>query len=129
MDELLPHQNEIDPKYQFLMRAPVMDSDGRRALVKFGRQTKEHYLATEIEKGKVSGWRADFDESKGIWVETQAPSPQKAKPAKKKAAVKKNAVAKKTVAKKTVAKKAVAKKTVVKKKAAVKKAPAKPKTP
>ena len=114
LDELLPHQNEIDPKYQFLMRAPVMDSDGRRALVKFGRQTKEHYLATEIEKGKVSGWRADFDESKGIWVETQAPSPQKAKPAKKKAAVKKNAVAKKTV---------------VKKKAAVKKAPAKPKTP
>jgi hypothetical protein len=76
--------------------------------VKFGRQTKEHYLATEIEKGKASGWRADFDETKGVWVETLAPVPQKAKPAKKKAAVKKKATAKKKVA-------------------AKKKAPAKPK--
>jgi len=108
LDELLPHQNEIDPKYQFLMRAPVKDPDDRRALVKFGRQTKEHYLATEIEKGKASGWRADFDETKGVWVETLAPAPQKAKPAKKKAAVKKKATAKKKVA-------------------AKKKAPAKPK--
>jgi DNA topoisomerase-1 len=97
LDELLPHQNEIDPKYQFLMRAPVKDPQDRRALVKFGRQTKEHYLATEIEKGKASGWRADFDETKGVWVETLAPTPQKAKPAKKKAAVKKKAAAKKKV--------------------------------
>ena len=67
MDELIPHQNEIDPKYAFLMRAPVEDPDGRRSLVKFARKTKEHYVMTELEKGKPSGWRADY--VGGKWVE------------------------------------------------------------
>ncbi len=68
LDEILPHQNEIDPKYQFLMRAPVKDPEGRRSLVKFARKTKEHYLMTENDKGKPSGWRADF--VNGEWVES-----------------------------------------------------------
>jgi DNA topoisomerase-1 len=90
LDELLPHQNEIDPKYQFLMRAPQSDGDGRRALVKFGRQTKAHYVATEIEKGKASGWRADYDEATGQWIETEAkPVPKKKVVKKRKAAAKK----------------------------------------
>ncbi|MDA0978441.1 MAG: type I DNA topoisomerase [Proteobacteria bacterium] len=72
LDELLPHQNEIDPKYQFLMRAPVKDSEGRRSLVKFARKTKEHYVMTENEKGKPSGWRADF--VNGEWVESEKAS-------------------------------------------------------
>jgi DNA topoisomerase-1 len=69
IDELLPHQNEIDPKYQFLMKAPQEDPDGRRALVKFSRIEKQHYVASELEKGKASGWRADYDESSQTWVE------------------------------------------------------------
>ena len=90
LDELLPHQNEIDPKYQFLMRAPQSDADGRRALVKFGRQTKAHYVATEIEKGKASGWRADYAEATGQWIETEAkPVPKKKAAKKRKAAAKK----------------------------------------
>ncbi|MBT7371680.1 MAG: DNA topoisomerase I subunit omega, partial [Gammaproteobacteria bacterium] len=79
LDEILPHQNEIDPKYQFLMRAPVKDSAGRRALVKFARKTKEQYVMTENEKGKASGWRADY--VNGEWVETEKVSKQKAKAA------------------------------------------------
>ncbi|MGB1617506.1 MAG: hypothetical protein ACPG9T_13775, partial [Pseudomonadales bacterium] len=82
LDELVPHQNEIDPKYQFLMRAPLSDPEGRRALVKFGRQTKAHFVATEVEKGKASGWRADFDEATGLWVESETVKPAK-KPVKK----------------------------------------------
>ena len=82
LDELVPHQNEIDPKYQFLMRAPQSDPEGRRALVKFGRQTKAHFGATGIEKGKASGWRADFDEATGLWIESESSKPAK-KPAKK----------------------------------------------
>lgn len=76
LDELLPHQNEIDPKYQFLMRAPAKDTEGRRTLVKFARKTKEHYVMTENDKGKPSGWRADY--VNGEWVETEKAAKQKA---------------------------------------------------
>jgi DNA topoisomerase-1 len=72
IDELLPHQNEIDPKYQFLMKAPQADPNGRRVLVKFSRIEKQHYVASELEKGKASGWRADYDESSQTWVERVA---------------------------------------------------------
>jgi DNA topoisomerase-1 len=67
VDELIPHQNEIDPKYAFLMRAPTEDPDGRRSMVRFGRKTKEHYVTTENDEGKPTGWRADFADGK--WVE------------------------------------------------------------
>jgi DNA topoisomerase I len=67
VDELVPHQNEIDSKYQFIMRAPQKDPDGRRSLVKFARKTKEHYVMTELTKGKPSGWRADYVDGK--WIE------------------------------------------------------------
>ena len=90
VDELIPHQNEIDPKYDFLMRAPVQDPSGRRALVKFARKTKEHYVMTEKKDGKPSGWRAEY--VNGKWIEEKAP------PKKRKAAAKKKAPAKKKVA-------------------------------
>ena len=75
LDELLPHQNEIDPKYQFLMHAPAKDPAGRRSLVKFGRKTREHYVMTENNKGKPSGWRADY--VNGEWVESEKKSGRK----------------------------------------------------
>jgi len=78
VDELIPHQNEIDPKYSFLMRAPVKDPDGRRSMVRYGRKTKEHYVTSENDEGKPSGWRADFVDGK--WLE-------EAKKVKKKATV------------------------------------------
>ena len=76
LDEILPHQNEIDPKYQFLFRAPAKDPEGRRSLVKFARKTKEHYVMTENDKGKPSGWRADY--VNGEWVESEKTSKKKA---------------------------------------------------
>ena len=82
MDELLPHQNEIDPKYGFLMQAPVQDSDGRRSLVKYGRKTGEHYVMTENEKGKPAGWRADYVNGKWVVSEKEA-KPRKPKKPKK----------------------------------------------
>ena len=66
LDELLPHQNEIDPKYQYLMRGPSTDPSGRRTLIKFSTKTKEQYLVSEKNDGKSSGWRADFID--GEWV-------------------------------------------------------------
>jgi DNA topoisomerase-1 len=54
------------------MKAPQADPNGRRALVKFSRIEKQHYVASELEKGKASGWRADYDESSQTWVERVA---------------------------------------------------------
>ena len=92
VDELIPHQNEIDPKYDFLMRAPSEDSDGRRTLVKFARKTKEHYVMSE-DDGKPSGWRADYVDGK--WVVSEKPKTKRKtkSKAKKKTVPKKKATA------------------------------------
>ncbi|MCB1646849.1 MAG: topoisomerase DNA-binding C4 zinc finger domain-containing protein, partial [Pseudomonadales bacterium] len=106
VDELIPHQNEIDPKYAFLMRAPEQDNEGRRTLVKFARKTKEHYVMSE-EDGKPTGWRADYVDGK--WVEYAPPTKPGAKSkakakaktkAKKKASPKSRATATGTRARK-----------------------------
>ncbi|MGI9229522.1 MAG: type I DNA topoisomerase [Gammaproteobacteria bacterium] len=85
IDELLPHQSEIDPKYHYLLRAPAKDAADRRSMVRFARKTGEHYVMTENDEGKPSGWRADYvDEA---WVETDKSAGRKKK--KKKAKKKK----------------------------------------
>ncbi len=75
VDELLPHKDEIDPKYRFLMSAPTADDDGNRTLVRFSRKTKEQYVQTEVD-GKATGWKAFYEGGK--WVVTE-PSAKKAK--------------------------------------------------
>ena len=83
--ELIPHQNEIDPKYAFLMRAPAADSDGRPSLVKFSRKTKEQFVITENEEGKPTGWRADYVNGSWQVSEKETKKVVKKKPTKKKA--------------------------------------------
>ncbi|MCU1716577.1 type I DNA topoisomerase [Pseudomonas sp. 5P_3.1_Bac2] len=61
--ELIPHRDEIDPKYHFLCDAPAKDTQGRPAVVRYSRKTKEQYVQTEVD-GKPTGWRAFFDGSK-----------------------------------------------------------------
>ncbi|KZZ58650.1 DNA topoisomerase I subunit omega [Oleiphilus sp. HI0125] len=85
--ELLPHKNEIDPKYSFLFDGPVADPDGHPSVIRFSRKTKEQYLMSEVmdgEKAKATGWTAYYQDGK--WVETAA---KPKAPAKKKAAKKK----------------------------------------
>ena len=106
VSELIPHREEIDPKYQFLCDAPVKDNKGNPTIVRFSRKNKEQYIMTE-EDGKATGWTGHYQN--GEWILS--------KPAKKVA--KKKTVKKKT-AKKKVTKKKVAKKKAVKKKAAKK---------
>jgi DNA topoisomerase-1 len=96
VDELIPHQGEIDPKYHFLFDAPLTDDAGNRSQIRYSRKTKEQYVMTDID-GKATGWKAFFDN--GAWQESGT-----AKVIKKKAAPKKKAKAKK----KTAAKKAPA---------------------
>jgi len=75
--ELLPHRDEIDPKYNFLMSAPVEDDDGLETLVRYSRKTKEQYIQTEVD-GKATGWKAFYDGGK--WTVTSKPAAKKAKP-------------------------------------------------
>jgi DNA topoisomerase-1 len=69
VDELLPHQAEIDPKYKFLFKAPTKDGEGNRAQVRFSRKTKEQYVMTEND-GKATGWKAWYRDGK--WQEEQS---------------------------------------------------------
>ncbi len=65
LKEILPHQAEIDPKYGFLFEGPLEDGEGRPAIIRFSRKTKEHYLMTEVE-GKATGWTAYY--VNGVWT-------------------------------------------------------------
>ncbi|WP_320838036.1 type I DNA topoisomerase [Zhongshania sp.] len=93
--EILPHQSEIDEKYAFLFAAPAKDKEGRDAVIRYSRKTKEQYVQTEVD-GKPSGWAAFYENDK--WVVRE-----------------KAAKASKATAAKTAAKKAPAKKTKVSK--------------
>jgi len=68
VDEILPHKDEIDPKYAFLFTAPTVDNDGNRVQIRYSRKTKEQYVMTEVD-GKASGWKAYYDN--GSWREEQ----------------------------------------------------------
>ncbi|SMF31173.1 DNA topoisomerase I [Alteromonadaceae bacterium Bs31] len=63
--EILPHKEELDPKYHFLLSAPAQDDDGIDTIVRYSRKTKEQYVQTEVE-GKATGWKAFYDNGK--WV-------------------------------------------------------------
>ncbi|MFC3115470.1 type I DNA topoisomerase [Cellvibrio fontiphilus] len=63
VEELLPYKDKIDPKYHFLLSAPVKDSDGNKAIVRFSRKTKEQYVQTEVN-GKATGWKAFYTNGK-----------------------------------------------------------------
>ncbi|SFM24681.1 type I DNA topoisomerase [Marinobacter zhejiangensis] len=68
VSELLPHKSEIDPKYGFLMTAPVKDPEGNPAVIRYSRKTKEQYVMSEKD-GKASGWSAYYQNGK--WVENR----------------------------------------------------------
>jgi DNA topoisomerase-1 len=71
VDELLPHRDEIDPKYSFLFNAPRKDADGNRAQIRFSRKGKEQYVMTEVD-GKATGWKAFY--RNGRWEEQEGGS-------------------------------------------------------
>lgn len=57
--ELLPHRNEIDPKFAYLFDAPAQDDKGNPTILSFSRKTREHFLQSQA-KGKPTGWRAFY---------------------------------------------------------------------
>ena len=61
--ELVPHGNELDPKYRHLVDAPRKDPQGNAAIVRFSRKTSEHYVTSEVD-GKATSWRAMWQNGK-----------------------------------------------------------------
>ncbi len=96
VEEIIPHRDEIDPKYEFLFSAPTEDPDGNKAIIRYSRKTKEQYVQTEVE-GKATGWKAFYSDGKWHVQEAKAKAKKKAAPkAKKKAASRKKSAAKTT---------------------------------
>ena len=65
VEELKRHEKEIDPKYAYLMTAPVEDDKGNKTVVRFSRKSQEQYIQTEVDK-KATGWKAFYKDGK--WV-------------------------------------------------------------
>jgi len=83
VSELRLHSNELDPKFKYLLDAPIEDPHGNPAAYKFSRKEKKQFVSSEKD-GKATGWRADFEN--GSWIETlKKTAPRKKAAAKKRA--------------------------------------------
>jgi DNA topoisomerase-1 len=67
--ELVPHRDEIDPKYHYLLEAPPADPEGNPSVIRFSRKNAEQYVMSEVD-GKATGWRAHWVD--GRWVTSAA---------------------------------------------------------
>jgi len=85
--EIKSHANELDPKFSYLVDAPVSDPDGLPAVIRYSRKTKEQYVQSE-EDGKATGWKAFYRDGKWVQQAKRAPVKKK-KPARKKSPAKK----------------------------------------
>lgn len=65
VSELIPHADELDPKFKYLLKAPVKDDEGNPTVIRYSRKTKEQYVMTEKEDGKATGWRSFY--ANGKW--------------------------------------------------------------
>ncbi len=83
VEEILPHKDEIDPKYEFLFSAPTEDPEGNKAIIRFSRKEKRQYVMSEKD-GKATGWKAVYEDGK--WKEEKKASKKSSskKSAKKK---------------------------------------------
>ncbi|EGQ9061878.1 type I DNA topoisomerase [Vibrio parahaemolyticus] len=63
VSELARFEERLPEKFKYLTTAPQEDPDGRPAVVRFSRKTKENYVRSE-DDGKPSGWTALYVDRK-----------------------------------------------------------------
>ncbi|MBE4038342.1 type I DNA topoisomerase [Vibrio parahaemolyticus] len=63
VSELACFEERLPEKFKYLTTAPQEDPDGRPAVVRFSRKTKENYVRSE-DDGKPSGWTALYVDGK-----------------------------------------------------------------
>ena len=61
--ELLPHANELDPKFKYLLEAPTEDPDGNPTLVRYSRNLEQQYVRSE---DGAKNWSAFYKD--GVWT-------------------------------------------------------------
>ncbi|MDA8665080.1 type I DNA topoisomerase [Litoricolaceae bacterium] len=64
VSELLTVKDQLDPKYHFLLSAPVTDPEGHPAQVRFSRKANAQYVMSEVD-GKATKWKVAYDN--GRW--------------------------------------------------------------
>ncbi|MBG6241609.1 MAG: type I DNA topoisomerase [Candidatus Symbiopectobacterium sp. Dall1.0] len=63
VEELVRFRDRLPEKLRYLADAPVEDTEGNKAVVRFSRKTKQQYVASE-KNGKVTGWSAFYVDGK-----------------------------------------------------------------
>ncbi|ENV48426.1 DNA topoisomerase I [Acinetobacter brisouii CIP 110357] len=65
--ELRTVAEQLDPKYQYLLKAPDTDPEGNTTIVKFSRKNQAQYIGSETPEGKPTKWSLVYQNSQ--WVE------------------------------------------------------------
>ena len=63
--ELQPHKDALDPKYHFLLSAPLVDEKNNPTIVRFSRKNSEIYVGSITEEGKTTRWSSHYKQ--GSW--------------------------------------------------------------
>ncbi|MBG6247958.1 MULTISPECIES: type I DNA topoisomerase [Symbiopectobacterium] len=63
VEELVRFRDRLPEKLRYLADAPVEDTEGNKAVVRFSRKTKQQYVASE-KNGKATGWSAFYVDGK-----------------------------------------------------------------
>lgn len=74
VEEVLSVKDKLDPKFEYLTKAPVKDKEGNKTVIRFSRKNKEQYVMSEKD-GKATGWTAHYQNGK--WVESEKKSKKK----------------------------------------------------
>ncbi|WEV48631.1 type I DNA topoisomerase [Acinetobacter sp. ESL0695] len=65
--ELRTVADQLDEKYQFLLKAPDQDPEGNATIVRFSRKNQSQYIGSENAEGKTTKWGLVYTD--GQWVE------------------------------------------------------------
>lgn len=65
--ELRTVAEQLDPKYQYLLKAPDTDPEGNTTIVKFSRKNQAQYIGSETPEGKPTKWSLVYQDGK--WIE------------------------------------------------------------
>lgn len=69
VEELVRFKDRLSPKFLYLTEAPTHDPDGKPAVVRFSRKTKENYVRSEVD-GKPTGWTGLYIDGK--WADRKS---------------------------------------------------------
>ncbi|MEE4245208.1 MAG: DNA topoisomerase, partial [Kangiellaceae bacterium] len=76
VEEILKVKDQLDPKFEYLTKAPKKDKEGNKSVIRYSRKNKEQYVMSEKD-GKATGWTAHYQNGK--WVQSEKKSKAKSK--------------------------------------------------